>query len=479
MATHPNSTRSRTAGSRSGLLTPWSRARGVAAGLARFARRYSLPGLVLLTLAAGGVYLVLRAGEGMAEGERALPGRLEARGVLSPDGSTLALLRDDGAIEITPATGGRAIVIRGHGAPVVAARFSPEGDTLTTIDASGAKLTTHLGAQDSGAAGIREVAHGLSSPEAMQPLVWNAVTRDAWRTALALEHHWSPASAAGAILSPDVTAPVLAGGVAPAPGLMFRDCADCPQMVVVPAGAFTMGSPPDEEGRFDNEGPQREVTIAAPFAVGRFEITVAEFARFIAASGHVAADDCSAGSDLASWRNPGFVQTPDHPVLCVSWQDAQAYMSWLSRETGKTYRLLSEAEWEYAARAGTTTAYPWGRGASHESANYGTDDCCDGLALGRDQWVNTSPAGSFAANAFGLFDMHGNVFEWVEDCYAGNYSSGQPSNGGAYTSGACSYRVFRGGSWDYSPRFLRSAYRYWDAPTLRSRNLGFRVARTL
>ena len=158
--------------------------------------------------------------------------------------------------------------------------------------------------------------------------------------------------------------------------------------------------------------------------------------------------------------------------------DAQAYTAWLSRKTGKRYRLLSEAEWEYAARAGTTTANWWGNVESHEHSNYGKDDCCAGLATGRDQWVTTSPVGSFPANAFGLYDMLGNVWQWTGDCQNANYN-GAPANGSAWGSGDCGQRVLRGGSWTDGPRYLRSSDRVWNNSSDRDSNDGFRVARTL
>jgi formylglycine-generating enzyme required for sulfatase activity len=169
------------------------------------------------------------------------------------------------------------------------------------------------------------------------------------------------------------------------------------------------------------------------------------------------------------------------PVINVNWFDAKEYVNWLNslptRGKGK-YRLLSEAEWEYAARAGTTTAYPWGVKASHEFANYGKDECCDGLAQGRDKWVNTSPVGSFPANRFGLYDMHGNVWEWTEDCWNESYK-GAPADGRPWTTGGCSRRVLRGGSWLDGPQLLRSANRFWYNSSNWYVNYGFRLARTL
>ncbi len=243
------------------------------------------------------------------------------------------------------------------------------------------------------------------------------------------------------------------------PGRAFRDCDACPEMVVVPAGSFTMGSPSHEEGRSDDEGPAHQVTIAAPFAVGKYEVTFAEWDACVAAGG------CGGyRSDDRGWgRN-------DRPMIYVSWKDTQAYVRWLSEETGESYRLLSEAEWEYAARAGTATPYSWGNDIGRNRAN------CDGCESRWDD-ESTAPVGSFAANGFGLYDMHGNVWEWVEDCYNNSYAAA-PSDGSAWTSGDCSVRVLRGGSWSNRPRYLRSADRIRRVTSSRNSYNGFRVART-
>ena len=254
-------------------------------------------------------------------------------------------------------------------------------------------------------------------------------------------------------------------------GEVFSDCTGCPSMVVVPAGSFTMGSPSTETGRDDDEGPQRTVTIGSSFAVGRYEVTWAEWEACVADGGCSSAGPDGAGGD-DGWGKG------NRPMINVDWNDAQAYVSWLSRKSGERYRLLSEAEWEYAARAGTSSAYWWGSSASHEYANYGADVCCSGLASGHDQWEKTSPAGSFPANAFGLYDMHGNVWEWTQDCYNKSYS-GAPTNGSAWTSGNCSRRVVRGGASGVNPRNLRSAGRNGLVSSLRGSSFGFRVVRTL
>lgn len=238
-----------------------------------------------------------------------------------------------------------------------------------------------------------------------------------------------------------------------------------PEMVVLPSGSFTMGAPATETGRADDEGPQRTVRIGYEFAVGKYEVTWGQYS------------DCVSSGACPAAKDDGYGQG-SRPVTNVSWEDARKYTAWLSGQTGQTYRLLSEAEWEYAARAGTIESYWWGTSASHEYANYGTDECCSGLASGRDQWEKTSPAGSFPANAFGLHDMHGNVWEWIQDCYEAGYAV-QPSDGSAHTKSSCSTRLFRGGAWGGSPRGLRSAVRGSASPDYRDDKLGFRLARVL
>jgi formylglycine-generating enzyme required for sulfatase activity len=256
------------------------------------------------------------------------------------------------------------------------------------------------------------------------------------------------------------------------PGDTFRECAkDCPEMVVIPPGEFWMGSP-DGEG-FDREHPRHKVKIDKPFAVGKFEVTWDDWEACVAMRG------CDGRPTSDSGYGKG-----RQPLINVSWDQAKAYMDWLSRTTGKTYRLLTEAEWEYAAR-GVTSAdaphppYPWGDKASHEYANYGTDQCCLGKVEGPDKWLYTAPVGQFPPNAFRLYDMHGNVWEWVEDCYHDNYESGAPTDGSAWIEGDCTNRVVRGGSWFNVPGYLRSASRDWYSSHLRRSYLGFRVGRTL
>jgi formylglycine-generating enzyme required for sulfatase activity len=244
-------------------------------------------------------------------------------------------------------------------------------------------------------------------------------------------------------------------------GSVFTDCQDgCPQMVVIPAGNFTMGSPADQ-GRAGGEGPQHTVAIRS-LAVGKYDVTFAQW------------DACVASGGCNGYRpeDQGWGRD-NRPVINVSWADAQSYVQWLSGKTGKPYRLLSESEWEYAARAGTTTAFYWGDAAGSGHAD------CDGCGS-RWDGHQTSPAGSFAPNAFGLHDMAGDVWQWVQDCHRADYS-GVPSDGAAVESAACSERVFRGGSWGNVPAYLRSATRSDDgyAPLVRRPALGFRVAQDL
>lgn len=238
----------------------------------------------------------------------------------------------------------------------------------------------------------------------------------------------------------------------------FQDFENGPVMVVVPAGKFLMGSPESEQRKsWGAESPQHEVTIPKPFAVGRCAVTRGEFAAFIAAK-----KDYDAGED---WRNPGFAQDDSHPVVCVSWYDAQAYVAWLSTTTGAAYRLPSEAEWEYACRAGTKTAFWWGTRITPEQANY--NGSAEPYLGGGEKGVNrgrTWPAKSFDANPWGLYNVHGNAWEWCEDLVNGSRAG---------------RRVIRGGSWCRAPQDLRSAFRGEINPRERNNDISFRVARTI
>jgi|HubBroStandDraft_5_1064220.scaffolds.fasta_scaffold15765_2 formylglycine-generating enzyme required for sulfatase activity len=250
-------------------------------------------------------------------------------------------------------------------------------------------------------------------------------------------------------------------------GNSFKECAqDCPEMIVVPAGAFTMGSPPGEKGSSNFEHPQHTVVITKPFAVSKFELTFADW------------DACVTGGGCNGYK-------PDdqpwgrgqQPVINVNWNDAQAYVAWLSAVTGKTYRLLSEAEYEYAARAGTTTAYPWGDEINRNGAAMAN---CDGCGSKWDA-QQTAPVGSFAPNKFGLYDVVGNVWAWTEDCVHNNYNDA-PTDGSAWlgaNGGDCGSHRLRGGSWNFSSGYLRTAFRGGHTTVTRDAYCGFRVARML
>ncbi len=228
-------------------------------------------------------------------------------------------------------------------------------------------------------------------------------------------------------------------------------------MVVVPSGSFMMGSPETEGERYDGEGPVHRVTIARAFAVGVYEVTFSEW------------DACVSGGGCGGYRPDaeGWGRSR-RPVINVSWEDTEGYVGWLSRKTGQTYRLLSESEWEYAARAGTTGRYFWGNRITPARANYGQNN------------GKTVVVGSYPPNGFGLYDMHGNVWEWLADCYSGNYE-GAPTDGSVWEAGDCSRSVLRGGSWfnEEIPDLLRSANRNWNSTGYRNFHVGFRVARTL
>ena len=256
-------------------------------------------------------------------------------------------------------------------------------------------------------------------------------------------------------------------------GMKFQDCRYCPVMVVVPPDLFKMGSSAIEEGRQENEGPQRWVDISTPFAIGKYEVTFREWEACVKGGG------CNRYlPDSEGWGRGR------RPVINVSWKDAQSYALWLSQKTGKRYRLPSEAEWEYAARAGTTGPFHMGSTISTNQANY-AGEYIYGTGRKGIYRKKTMPVGSFPPNAFGLHDVHGNVWEWIEDCwhhgYAGAPGDGDPwiTGGAQLAGGDCFLRVVRGGSWDDTPDNLRSAARNSTAPGTRVNLNGFRVVRTL
>ena len=249
-------------------------------------------------------------------------------------------------------------------------------------------------------------------------------------------------------------------------GRRFRDCDACPELVVVPSGTFEMGSPSHETGREEDEGPVHRVKIGKRFAVGMYEVTFDEW------------DACAGGGGCGGYRSDDEgLGRGRLPVINVDWDDAQSYVAWLSRQTGKEYRLPSESEWEYVARAGTTTPFHTGVTISTDQANYDGGYVYGSGRSGRFR-QRTTPAGSFPANGFGLHDVHGNVWEWVEDCWNESYE-GVPDDGSAWLTGKCSHRVLRGGSWGDPPWIVRSAFRYRETTALRINLVGFRVARSL
>lgn len=308
----------------------------------------------------------------------------------------------------------------------------------------------------------------------------------------------SPLVADPLALSVDQERALKAGG-------SFKECKACPEMVVVPAGQFLMGAEPSERIPFAT--PRHEARLASRFAVSSTEISVEQYAAFIDATGHATRPGCIVLEDLLkgyvelrkalSWRDPGFPQTLAHPVTCVAWQDARDYVEWLAHVTGKPYRLLSETEWEYAARGGTTTPYHFGTDTSDiclygngadKTLQYSAErppefplDIHDFACS--DQNVRTAPVGSFLANPFGLHDMHGNVSEWLGDCSVmmalGQDYQGAPVDGSAWIIGDCSTHALRGGSWASSTKELRADYRDESGADIPLDYVGIRIARDL
>jgi formylglycine-generating enzyme required for sulfatase activity len=251
--------------------------------------------------------------------------------------------------------------------------------------------------------------------------------------------------------------------------------------------------PSDCSPSFEAERPQHPVAFRYPFAVGKYDVTRGEFAAFVAETGYDPAKEGCQGlsgtgfqqSAKYSWRNPGFPQTDDHPVVCVSWNDAQAYLQWLGRKTGKSWHLLSEAEWEYSARAGTKTPYWWGASVDTGCVFANMADISAktafpfwGVTGCDDRHVYTSPVGFYAPNPAGLYDISGNVWQWLGDCWTRDYSHA-PENGATQLAGRCNVHVIRGGAWNDRPRGIRLAYRAKGRSEVRAAGIGFRVARTI
>jgi formylglycine-generating enzyme required for sulfatase activity/DNA-binding winged helix-turn-helix (wHTH) protein len=280
---------------------------------------------------------------------------------------------------------------------------------------------------------------------------------------------------------------------APVPRPTFRDCPVCPEMVELPAGEFMMGSPDHEPSRTQAEGPRRRVVIPKRVALGKFEVTIEQFSAFATqigfASGNVChivvrfdhATDIAWSEQKASFREPGFDVTPAHPAVCISWYEAQAYAAWLGRRTGKPYRLPTEAEWEYSTRAGTTTSYSFGMNETEACAyarfadlnsRYGWRDTCRSGIVER----GPLPVGALMPNPWGLFDMHGNAWEWVQDCWTPDVRE-LPTDGSAFIrSGGCELGVIRGGSFASWVANLRSANRLGWPVAAHDQTIGFRVA---
>ena len=279
---------------------------------------------------------------------------------------------------------------------------------------------------------------------------------------------------------------------APKVGKMFRECRDCPQMIAIPAGSFDMGSPESEVGRGDDENPVHQVKVSA-FALGIKEVTRGQFAAFVKKTHYKTGEKCWKFENgkfeerAASWQETGYLQDDKHPVACISWNDARAYAKWISTKTGKKYRLPTEAEWEYAARASSLRAYYW-EGSADDACEYGNgaDKTAVEAIKGATSWnahqctdnfAYTSPVGTFKPNALGLYDMLGNLWEWTQDNYHENYENA-PADGSRW-EGDDGKRVLRGGSWNNGPRSMRAAVRTRNKPELRFSTFGFRLVREL
>jgi formylglycine-generating enzyme required for sulfatase activity len=276
-----------------------------------------------------------------------------------------------------------------------------------------------------------------------------------------------------------------------AAGAVFKDCADCPEMVVIPSGKFEMGLADFRKVRRPTEGPAREVSIPGTFAIGKTEVTWSEYARFVRETSRTGGMGCDTynakrfrTNAQAAWNSPGFPQTENDPVVCVSWDDAKAYAEWLGVKTGHNYRLITEAEWEYVVRAGTKSERFWGENPADACRFGNVADATGRGSLGlesvfdcRDRFAGTAPAASFQSNPFGVHDLFGNAEEWLLDCWSDTYRNA-PNSGIANTSGDCDRRVVRGGSWFDGAETIRATARAADEKTARTSTRGFRIART-
>jgi formylglycine-generating enzyme required for sulfatase activity len=287
------------------------------------------------------------------------------------------------------------------------------------------------------------------------------------------------------------------------PAMVFRtrdsgaglwDCPDCPPLVLAPAGAYTLGSPDDEPMRAKDEGPRTRVVLGRALAVGRFEVTRYEYEAFVRATHRPVLGDCiSDRGHPGTWapvasvnlRDPGFVQQDNHPVVCVNWKDAQAYVAWLGEKTGKRYRLLTEAEWEFLGRAGAETVFPWGTDVAQACLWANVSD--DAARTEYPEWTGagcddharrTAPVGSYRPNAFGLYDMIGNVQEWVDGFATDTYFT-QPEDGGLAPGGDSNRHIFRGGGAGSFPSHTRVADRVRGFTDQVDDAIGIRVAREL
>lgn len=352
-----------------------------------------------------------------------------------------------------------------------------------------AAFSTVVAQADDAAAWLKDRNARFAAYQAAHPHPDAEIAQIKAKTAALISAYSQPPTSPGSDLALD-RAPVIwrVSGVP----LELWDGAAYPEMIVVPAGEYTMGSAVTEANRQVSESPRHRVRIGYSFAVSKYPITVGEFAQFVADTHYDAGNRCYTfqdgrldNRDGRNWRNVGFDQTSTHPAVCLNYNDAKAYAAWLSKKTGHVYRLLSEAEYEYANRAGSTSAYWWGDdpAAACAYANAMDQDAITLKSSGtantcHDGYVFTSPVGSFKPNGFGLYDTTGDAWSWLSDCWNETYN-GAPSDGSANVSGDCRQRSVRAGSLSSLPTTLRSAQRTKVAGDLRHYNYGFRLAGTL